>query len=156
MPTLFQFKKVWKLSPLVQILIILGLYVIMTLKGYFEYQKTGLLQGFPLHISVLFVPIYEEIIFRGLILGNLIKVMSNKKAIVLSSMLFGLWHLKNIFFLSTGALIYQIAYTTLFFGPLTAYLALRTRTIWLGVILHYLNNLLVPISWMIVEILMRF
>jgi membrane protease YdiL (CAAX protease family) len=32
-------------------------------------------------------------------------------------------------------------YTTLIFGPVTAVLALKTRTIWPGAILHYLNNL---------------
>ncbi len=150
----FQFRTVWKLTPLVQILIIIGLYITMIVFGYFEFQKTGLLQGLPVHISVLFVPIYEEVIFRGLILGALIKVVSNKKAIVLSSLLFGLWHLKNIFFLNIPDLAYQIAYAALFFGPLTAYIALKTKTIWLGVILHYLNNILAPISWLILSLVL--
>jgi membrane protease YdiL (CAAX protease family) len=36
-------------------------------------------------------------------------------------------------------------YTGLIFGPVTAILALKTRTIWPGVILHYLNNLAVSL-----------
>lgn len=148
---LFQFRTVGKLTPLAQILTILGLYIAMVVLGYFEYQKTGLLQGYPPHVSVLFVPIYEEMIFRGLILGTLIKVISSKKAIVFSSLLFGLWHLKNIFYVDIPGLTYQLAYTTLFFGPLTAYIALKTKTIWPGVILHYINNILAPISWLILS-----
>lgn len=136
-------KKVWKFSPAFQVIAIAILFVTTILMGYIEYQKTGLLQGYPLSISIIFVPIYEEIIFRGIILGTLIKNTSKIKAIIISSLLFGLWHLKNIFFLEPEQLIHQIGYTTLFFGPIMAYITLRAKTIWPAVILHYLNNLIV-------------
>jgi uncharacterized protein len=98
---------------------------------------------------VLFVPIYEEIIFRGFILGALLAHTSRTRAIVFSSFLFGIWHLKNIFYDPIPQVAYQVAYATLFIGPLFAFLAIRTRTIWPGVILHFLNNLLAPLSWVI-------
>lgn len=63
---------------------------------------------------VLFAPIYEEIIFRGLILGALLTQLSKRQAILYSSLLFGAWHLKNIFFLDLDLLTYQMLYTTLF------------------------------------------
>jgi hypothetical protein len=44
-------------------------------------------------------------------------------------------------FLKTLGSRRQLLYTTLIFGPVTAVLALKTRTIWPGAILHYLNNL---------------
>jgi uncharacterized protein len=92
-------------------------------------------------VWILFVPITEEILFRGLILGALEIAYGPARAVVLSSVFFGLWHLKNIFWLSEYQLIHQMLYTTLIFGPITAVLALKTRTICPGAILHYLNNL---------------
>ncbi len=43
--------------------------------------------------------------------------------------------------MTTADLTSQVLYTALIFGPITAAIALKTRTIWPGVILHYLNNL---------------
>ncbi len=126
---------------------IVALYVLMVILGYFEHQKTGLLQGFPPNPWIFFAPLYEELIFRGLILGALIQSMSDKKAIVASSLLFALWHLKNVFYLDPAQLAYQIAYAGFLIGPLLAYITLKTKTVWPGIILHYLNNLLSPLSW---------
>ena len=98
-----------------------------------------MLGGAP-EVWILFVPITEEILFRGIVLGALEIAYGRWRALVVSSLLFGLWHLKNIFWMTDADLMRQISYTTLFFGPVTAVLALRLRTIWPGVILHYLNN----------------
>jgi membrane protease YdiL (CAAX protease family) len=53
-------------------------------------MKTGLLFGRPnsFYLETLFAPIYEEIIFRGVILGLLLKHYSLAKAIIFSSLLF--------------------------------------------------------------------
>lgn len=146
---LFRWRTVWRVTPAVQIGIIIACYLAMVAAGYLEWRSTGLLQGYPVHVEVLFVPVYEEMIFRGLILGALLAHTSPMRAIAYSSLLFGIWHLKNIFYDPAPQVLYQVAYTGLFFGPVTAYLAVRTRTIWPGVILHYLNNLLAPLSWML-------
>lgn len=58
--------------------------------GYFEHQNTGLLFGLPLRPTLVLGPIYEEVIFRGVILGALMKSVSWKKALIYSSLLFGL------------------------------------------------------------------
>lgn len=79
--------------------------------------------------------------------------MNWKKAIALTSVLFALWHLKNIFFLPPGALLYQMAYTGLIVSPVLSYITLKTRTVWPAVILHYLNNLAAPFSWVILSLL---
>lgn len=151
MTQLFQFRKIGWLTPHIQILTIIGLYLATVGWSYFEYKQTGLVIGLRFRPSIVFVPIYEEILFRGLILGLLIKHFSNKKSILFSSILFGLWHLKNIFYLDSQV-IPQILYTMLFIGPLFAYITLKTKTIWPAVILHYLNNILAGISgylWML-------
>jgi membrane protease YdiL (CAAX protease family) len=44
----------------------------------------------PLAVMVVLAPLYEELIFRGWIL--------KKWGLVISCILFGLWHLKNLFY----------------------------------------------------------
>lgn len=137
-----------------QIITVAALFVIYTTLSYFEYQKTGTMWGYPLRISILFVPIYEELIFRGFILAGLTKFYSARNSIIISSLLFGLWHLKNIFFISTPDLISQMLYTTFIFGPITTYLTLKTKNVWLAVILHYLNNAIAPFSWILLALVL--
>ena len=119
---------------------IAGLYAATTLLFSRGYALTGKMLGGAPDVWILFVPITEEILFRGIVLGALEIADGPSRAVVVSSLLFGLWHLKNTFWMTDADLMRQIAYTTLFFGPVTAFLALRLRTIWPGVILHYLNN----------------
>lgn len=152
---LFEFRTIRKFTPGFQIAFIALLYVATTIYAWFDVKQTGLMFGYPIHVSILFVPIYEELIFRGLILMGLSRLYSAKKAIIISSLLFGLWHLKNIFYLDTPHMIEQLIYTTFVFGPITAWLALKLRTLWPGVILHYLNNLLAPLSLVLIHALLR-
>jgi membrane protease YdiL (CAAX protease family) len=138
---LLRFRKFWLFTPLVQIGIVAALYSITTLLFARGFRLTGTMLGGPPEVWILFVPITEEILFRGFILGALERAYGWLWAIILSSLLFGLWHLKNTFWMTNDDLEGQILYTALIFGPITAALALWTRTIWPGVILHYLNNL---------------
>ena len=117
-----------------------ALYASTTLTFARGFRLTGKMLGRDPDVWILFVPITEEILFRGFILGALEIAYGPRRAIVFSSLLFGLWHLKNTFWMTNYDLIHQIIYTTFVFGPITAYLALKLRTIWVGVILHYLNN----------------
>jgi hypothetical protein len=76
---------------------------------------------------VLLGPIFEEIIFRGAILRSL-QTFGNNFAIVVSSILFGLYHL--ILFQGTFAF---------FVGLLLGYCALRFSIKW-AMLLHIANN----------------
>lgn len=127
-----------------QILTICVLFTVTILIQYKEYKTTGKTWGgrYPLKTSSFFVAIYEEVIFRGVILVGLMNMYSLVTAVIVSSLLFGLWHLKNIFYFSNKELWYQILYTGLIFGPAVAILTILTGTIWLAVIVHFLNNLL--------------
>lgn len=129
-----------------QIFVISLLFTLLTVAGYQQYQDTGLMFGYPLSVSILFVPIYEELIFRGILLTELLNHYSEKKSILISSLLFALWHIKNIFWLSPTALLVQIAFAGLVFGPLAAYVTIKMKTVWPAVILHYLNNLLAGVQ----------
>ncbi|HEY4477861.1 MAG TPA: CPBP family intramembrane glutamic endopeptidase [Candidatus Paceibacterota bacterium] len=137
-------KQVGFLSPLVQIILVSLLFVVTIVWQYKEYRQTGKTWGgyYPLHTSSFFAAIYEEVIFRGFIFAWLLNVYSLFGAIVISSLLFGLWHLKNIFYMEKKALIYQMLYTGFVFGPIASLITFYTGTIWLAVIFHFCNNLL--------------
>lgn len=127
-----QFKKVWGVRPAVQIFVICALFTATTLLAH---------QSHSLTMAVLFAPIYEEIIFRWWIFGELRRHHSAVKSVVFTSLLFGLWHLKNIFHYDMVDCLYQMAYAAVIIGPLLAVVRLKTGSIWPGVIVHYLNNL---------------
>ena len=142
---LLHFRRFGPVGPAWQMTIVAALYIATTLFLAREFRLTGKMMGYGPDVWILFVPITEEILFRGLILGALEIAYGPVRAVLLSSLFFSLWHLKNVFWLTDGQLIHQMLYTGLIFGPVTAILALKTRTIWPGVILHYVNNLLVAL-----------
>ncbi len=143
-------RKVGRLSGPMQIGIVIFLYLSTIVVGYMEYQSLGTFFGYPLSLSILFVPIYEEILFRGIVLENITKKISQPKAIIFVSILFGAWHAKNIFWLSPQQLTTQILYATLLISPIFCWITLQTKSIWPSVILHYLNNLLSsPYIWIL-------
>lgn len=135
-------KKIWILTPFIQVTIMILFFVAIAILGKMCVLKTGLLFGKPIfyYLAVLFAPVYEEIIFRGFIFGSLTKHFSLPKAIIYSSLLFGIWHLKNIFIADPVALVKQICYTGLVFAPIMCLITYKTKTIWIASILHYLNN----------------
>ncbi len=82
-------------------------------------------------ISTAVIPgIVEEIMFRGIILTNLAPY-GKGMAIVCSALLFGLMHMNPS----------QFFYTTLM-GLILGYLYVRTRSIWICIIIHFTNNAL--------------
>lgn len=81
-------------------------------------------------LSVAILPaICEEFVHRGLLVGGLSKTIGYKKAILISSLLFGLMHLN----------IQQFFYATIL-GVLMGFIAAMTRSIWPAVIIHFCNN----------------
>jgi len=147
-----QLKKIWKLTPSLQIVFIILLFIIRVLQEYFSFQHTGRFNsGYPPDPFLLFAPIYEEIIFRNWIFLGLQKTFSIKSSAVLSCLIFGIWHLKNIFYLSPIMLVYQILYAGLFIGPILTFLVYKTKSVWPGVVLHFLNNAISPLSWLIIS-----
>lgn len=151
--SLFRFRTVWRISPAVQICLIVALYLLTIVVWYDYYLRTGAMPGatpdagYPVDGWMTLAGVYEEMIFRGLILSALLVHMSSTRAIIFSSALFGLWHVKNIFYQGWEDTLCQTAYTGFFLGPLLGLLAVRARSIWPGVIVHMGNNALAPLSW---------
>jgi membrane protease YdiL (CAAX protease family) len=122
-------------------LLVCILFTLALLTQYQEYKKTGKIYGaYPWRISTFFSSIYEEIIFRGFALFGFLYIFSPILSVLISSTLFGLFHLKNYKWLTKKQLTYQVIYTTLF-GFVLSIITLMTGTIWIAVIVHYCNNL---------------
>lgn len=133
-------------NPLMQIFLICLIFIAIVLVQYRVYKKIGTFShNYPPHTLTLFAPIYEEVIFRGIFLSGLIYMYGIVPAIIITSILFGVWHIRSIFFMSWNKTIIQILYTGLILGPIFAILTIYTGSIWLAVILHFLNNLFAPI-----------
>ncbi len=89
------------------------------------------LEIFLLIVSTAVIPgIVEELFFRGIILTNLIPY-GRGTAIVGSALLFGLMHMNPA----------QFFYTTLM-GITLGYIYVKTRSIWICVLIHFTNNAL--------------
>jgi len=94
-------------------------------------------QPFALVVLVMTVmpAIGEELYFRGLIFGSLRHRYSAVWAIVISSVIFGVFHLSLVKIIPTGML-----------GACFAYVAYTSGSIYIGMFLHFFNNLVSAIS----------
>ena len=101
---------------------------ITALMGEFGFGVTVLL------VAVL-VPIYEEVIFRGVILNSVEKHIGFFKANIFQASLFSIAH---------GSLQLFIFY--FFFGMVLGYAVKRTEGLLTGIIFHIMNNFLVTLA----------
>jgi membrane protease YdiL (CAAX protease family) len=140
--SLFEFRRAGPCPVWLQVLLVIGVFVANVLLTHAEYRAHGTAFGYPgPATTMLVVYIYEELAFRGWILGQLERRLPAWAAIAASSLLFGLWHLRNIPWLEPARLAGLMAYTGLVIGPLLGWVTLRFRSLWPAAILHGLHNL---------------
>lgn len=97
-----------------------------TFEMMFNYKIAGFIT-----ICIL-APILEEIIFRGIILRGILQNGNSPViAIIISSLLFGIAHLNPWQFFGAG-----------FLGAIFGFVYYRTKSLWLCIFLHALNNTL--------------
>jgi membrane protease YdiL (CAAX protease family) len=118
----------------------LSLTILFSLGLVVSHLTFPIIKPIYLIIAIVLAPLMEEIYFRGYVLENI--TGSQKQRIIITSILFGLYHLKNAQLLTTNALIYQILYAGIFIGPILAYIKLRTNSLFYPIALHSLNNLI--------------
>jgi membrane protease YdiL (CAAX protease family) len=143
--SLFEFRKFGILSGRFQVLLVILLWLASLFLGYREFLSKGTFQGYlPSDaFSLINVPIWEEFIFRGLILGSLWKHNPAWVAIGISSLLFGLRHLLNLFYGGNiSGVLDQVFYTAVVFSPVAAFLTIKSKSVWPAVIFHFLHNLI--------------
>lgn len=85
------------------------------------------LQGY-LTVAIA-APILEELIFRGVVLKKFLQKYSPQKAIILSSVIFGIAHLNPWQFV--GAFI---------IGLFIGWIYWKTKSVWPGIFIHFANN----------------
>ncbi|HPX05911.1 MAG TPA: CPBP family intramembrane metalloprotease, partial [Tenuifilaceae bacterium] len=81
--------------------------------------------------AVILAPVLEELLFRGIILKGFLKNYSPVKAIVVSGLLFGIFHLNP--WQAIGAS---------FVGVILGWVYYKTKSIIPCIIIHFVNNLL--------------
>jgi membrane protease YdiL (CAAX protease family) len=117
-------------------IILFGIYIFNP-DAIFGLPRSGNL-GIFVFIYALRPGIWEEVAFRGIILTLLMKKYSEKKSIIVSSILFGLMHLFNLI---SGAniiiVVIQVIYAT-FFGIVFGYMFVKTKSLLPCIITHYL------------------
>lgn len=85
---------------------------------------------FELFITAVVPAFCEEFLHRGLLLHG-ISPIGYRKAIIISSVLFGMMHMS----------ISQVFYAAIL-GLVIGFLVVMTKSIWVGIILHFINNAL--------------
>lgn len=134
------------------VLILLGTFIYsillgrssLNLEASFSFPSTDRI-GFFIFINSIVPALWEEIVFRGVILVLLLKKYEPKFAVLIDGILFGCFHFINLaygadFFSTVG----QVAFTT-FFGITLAYLFTKTKSLTPCIIAHYVNNAFQPL-----------
>jgi membrane protease YdiL (CAAX protease family) len=88
---------------------------------------------------VILPPIVEEIVMRGFLFGSLSRGMSVVRAAVITSVVFALAHLQ---FGSGAPLLWVAALDTFVLSLVLCYLRQKTGSLWAGIGLHGLKNLI--------------
>lgn len=85
--------------------------------------------GYGLIAVAVMAPLFEELIFRGIILDGLLKRKSVIKAILLSSLLFGIVHMNPWQFVPAFII-----------GIFSGWIYYRTRNLSYSILIHFVNN----------------
>lgn len=97
-------------------------------------------------LTSLIPGIFEEICFRGILLSIFLKTTHGnpKKAIILSSSIFGLFHFSNLITTRFASTIIQTI-ISFFGGIMFAYLTIKTHSIIPAMLSHYLIDVFAPL-----------
>ncbi|MFW9920565.1 MAG: lysostaphin resistance A-like protein [Candidatus Thorarchaeota archaeon] len=126
----------------------LGLLIASLLTGEYVFEIDRIL-GFPDNqgnlksfgfVFNLIPGLFEEVAYRGVILVLLLRKYSEKTSIIISGIMFGVSHLINI-------LVYGISWNTLtqvltgiLIGVFFAYIVLKSGTLLITIMIHYMYN----------------
>jgi membrane protease YdiL (CAAX protease family) len=88
--------------------------------------------GVSLFAIVIVAPVVEEFVFRGFLLTRWASIWGASRAIIVTSVLFGLLHPDNFFGTTVVGMVLSLLY-------------MRTRTLLIPILVHMLNNLVVGI-----------
>ncbi len=99
--------------------------------------QSGSIHVLTFMLAVIVGPLMEELVFRGLLLERLAKKFGLNKAVLTSSVLFGMLHGETLL-------------TAIIFGIAMCIVYLQTKNLWVPVFIHIANNLFAVI-WAALE-----
>ena len=86
----------------------------------------------------------EELLFRGIVFGALrLLGQGQLKALIISSLLFGIFHLRNLWWAGWRRSWRTTRYAGLIAGPIFGIVRILSGDIYLGILVHFLHNLAV-------------
>ena len=133
------------MSPAILVLAVMYADIFASI-GWDDLQSLGLVVLGALVVLTALVGFGEELLFRGILLRAALRRLHVAHAMLLSAMLFGMFHLINALAgQSVGTTGQQIIFA-FFVGFAMAPIALRIRNLWPLIIWHWLWNLAVFIS----------
>ena len=96
------------------------------------------------YTATLRASILEEVIFRGFIFGSIrLLGASLIQALIFSSLLFGIFHMRNLWWAGWRRSWRTSVYAGLVGGPLFGIVRILSGDIYLGILMHFMHNLLV-------------
>ncbi len=110
-----------------------------------------------LYTSGVYAGFMEEILFRGIIFGLAKAIWNNNLiAIIVSSLAFGVWHLKNVFWLGKRRTIRELFYTAFIFGPIFCFERILIGDLSLAILHHIITDAIVALTpakyrWFIID-----
>lgn len=99
---------------------------------FYEYAAYENSLFWALLFTVVFPPIFEELAFRGFLFNQLRNVANPNVTIIATALIFALVHFSFLSILWIFP-----------FGMVLGYLRHRYRTLWLGMLVHFIHNLLI-------------
>lgn len=96
-----------------------------------------------LHNASFVASFWEEAVFRGLLWGFVLQLgYSEWWALGATSAVFGLFHVRNLWWSRPGSVLKQCLYTGLVLAPILGLLRIWLGDIYIGIAVHALNNAL--------------
>jgi membrane protease YdiL (CAAX protease family) len=114
--------------------------------SFFRWQIFDLSGDLPpnsLSLLISFPSIFEEMLFRGIVLTVFLRKYSERQSVVFSSVGFGLWHLLGLLVGGEPVWFMGMVVWAFVLGLFYGYVFVRTRSLLPPMIVHYLGNLFI-------------
>ena len=155
-----QLRRGLRIGAIAVLIVAAGIAVLLAIpatRDYFDSDdvagdSTALHWLMPLVIIPLGTALFEETLFRGVLLGTLLQTSTQRIAVVVSSVVFGLWHLVPEISAGAGVgeIIGTVAFTTAV-GVLFAVIRLWARHLAAPVLTHTATNSFAYVAALIVS-----
>jgi membrane protease YdiL (CAAX protease family) len=134
----------WGLGALALVTVVLAIAAaVPAWRGLFDDGRTDVSAPAMVWRALVVIPVgtvvFEELAFRGVLLGLLRRLAADRLAVAVSAVLFGLWHVPGVWDDGVGAVAGTVVATTAA-GVVFAWLRLRSASLVAPVLAHVATN----------------